>query len=967
MLLTHVILRSRCGRTLMTVSRRVGLFVVLLLAVAVPSGHITAAGQTASVTGAADIPLTQAVPVDPRITTGILPNGLRYYIRANKAPQNRAELRLAVNAGSILEDADQRGLAHMVEHMAFNGTSHFPGQDIIAFMQAIGMRFGAHVNAHTGFDETVYQLQIPTENPRVIDRALLALEDWAHNVTFDPVEGDKERGVVLEEWRPGLGADERMRDKQFPVLLKGSRYADRLPIGTPDTLRSFSYDKLRRFYSDWYRPDLMAVVAVGDFDVATVEQLIKSHFSGIPKPANARPREDYPVPDHPGTLYTVATDPEATVSTVSVINKMAFRDQTTIGSYRQSLVERLFASLLSSRFEELVHSADPPFLAAETSRSMFVHTSEMTSLNAVVGDANIEKALTAMFTEMERVTKFGFTATELEREKLNMRLFLQRATVEEATWESEALAEEYIRNFLQKEPIPGIQYEYALHQRFVPEITLREVNALAKDWMPDRSRVVMISGPQKPGLVMPTEAKLAAAIKAGSNAQLSAYVDTVSTLPLLEPIPAPGRIVNTTERAALGITEWQLANGVRVVLKPTANKQDEILFRAVSAGGTSMASDQDFVAAETAASIIERSGLGKLNESTLEKKLAGKTAFVRPEIGDTNEGLRGGSSRGDLETMFQLVYLTFTQPRADEEAFATYVRQVQATLANRQAMPDAAFNDAVEAAVTQGHLRARPLSPDQLPQLNLQKSLAFYKDRFADASDFTFVFVGNIDVNTFKPLVERYLGSLPATNRRETARDVGIRPPASTVERQLTKGLDPRSQVSVVFTGPFENDQANRIIVRAMAETLEGSLQRTLREDLGGTYGVSARPQFEERPTGEYRVTISFACDPERMNALVTSMFRVIDQFRDMGPSRSQVADVRSALVRDLETNSRDNSYLLNQLTYKYQYDEDPAEVFNIEKFYDMITPAAIQKAAQTYLDPKRYVKVTLVPERAAR
>jgi zinc protease len=856
----------------------------------------------------------------------------------------------------------------MVEHMAFNGTKNFPGNDIIAFMQAIGMRFGAHVNAHTGFDETVYQLQIPTDNPLVIDRAMLALEDWAHNVEFPADEVDKERGVVLEEWRLGLGADERMRDKQFPVLLRGSRYADRLPIGTPETLRTFSIDKLRRFYNDWYRPDLMAVVAVGDFDVAAVERMIKAHFEGLPRPANPRPRQDYPVPDHPGTLYAVATDPEARVSTVSVINKMPFRDQTTVGSYRRSLVERLFAQMLSARLDELAKSAEPPFLAAETSRSMFVHTAEVTSLNAVAADTQIEKAVSAMFTEMERVARFGFTATELEREKLNMRLFLERASIEEDTWQSDALAEEYIRNFLQQEPIPGIKYELGLHQRFVPEITLLEVNALAKNWMPDNSRVVLVSGPQKPGVRMPTEAQLAAAITAGTRSnQLSAYVDTVSTLPLLEPIPAPGRVASETKRDALGITEWVLSNGVRVVLKPTTNKQDEILFRAVSQGGTSLASDQDFVAAETAAAVIERSGLGKLNESTLEKKLAGKTAFVRPEIGDTSEGLRGGASRADLETMFQLVYLTFTQPRADQEAFATYLRQLQATLANRQALPDAAFNDAVEAAVTQGHLRAKPLSIDMLPQLNLQKSLAFYKDRFADASDFTFVFVGNIDVNAFKPLVERYLASLPATNRRETARDVGIRPPATVVERQLAKGLDPRSQVTVVFSGPFQNDQANRTILRAMAETLEGSLQRTLREDLGGTYGVSARPQFSERPTGEYRVTISFACDPARMDALVTSLFRVIDQFRQTGPSRSQIADVKSALVRDLETNSRDNAYLLNQLTYKYQYDEDPAEALNVEKFYDLITPAAVQQAAQMYLDTSRYVKVTLVPEGSNR
>jgi zinc protease len=960
----------------MTVSGRVRVVLSLVITLILPAASLAGADQTAPAPAAAagqgqrpdpraalSIPLNQPVPVDPRITTGTLSNGLRYYIRANKSPRNRAELRLAVNAGSILEDDDQRGLAHMVEHMAFNGTTHFPGNDIIAFMQAIGMRFGAHVNAHTGFDETVYQLQIPTENTAIIDRAFLAMEDWAHGLTFDPSEVDKERGVVLEEWRLGLGADERMRDKQFPVLLKGSRYAERLPIGTPETLRSFSIDQLKRFYRDWYRPDLMAVIAVGDFDVPTVERLIKAHFEPIPRPANERPRLDYPVPDHPGTLYTVATDPEATVTSVSVIQKMAFRDQTTVASYRESLVERLFSGILSARLDELAHKPDPPFLAAETSRSMLVHTAEVTSLNAIAPDNGVEKALTALFTETERVSRFGFTASELDREKLNLRLFLERAMVEEDTWESDTLADEYIRNFLQKEPIPGIPYEYGLHQRFVPEITLAEVNALAKTWMPDRSRVVAVTGPQKPGVVMPAEPKLAAAIKAGTSGQLTAYVDTISTLPLLEAIPPPGRVAAETKRDALGITEWQLANGARVVLKPTTNKQDEILFRAVSAGGLSMASDQDFVPAETATAVIERSGLGKLNENTLEKKLAGKTAFVRPEITETGEGLRGGSSRGDLETMFQLLYLTFTQPRADQEAFNTFVQQLQVTLANREAQPDAAFDAAVEDALSQGSIRKKPLSLALLPQMNLAKSFAFYKDRFADAGDFTFIFVGNIDPATFKPLVERYIGSLPGTGRHETAREVGIRPPAGIVDRKVVKGLDPRSEVSVVFTGQFDDDQTHRVIMRAMAEGLEGNLQRTLREDLGGTYGVSVQPTFEERPSGHYEITINFACDPARLDALVTQLFKDIAQYRLTGPSRAQTQDVRSALMRDLETNSRDNGFLLNQLSYKYDYGEDPAEAFNLDKFYDQITQPAIRDAAQMYLDTSRYVKVTLMPE----
>ena len=922
------------------------------------------AGQLAASSGAATAPLDRTVPVDPRITVGTLPNGLRYYIRANQAPRNRAELRLVVSAGSVLEDDNQRGLAHMVEHMAFNGSKNFPNQRIVSFMQSIGMRFGAHVNAHTGFDETVYQLQIPTETPAVIDTAFLVMEDWAQNVTFDPAEIEKERGVVLEEWRLGLGAESRMRDAQLPVVLRGSRYADRLPIGTPEVIRTFRPEDLRRFYTDWYRPDMMAVIAVGDFDPAVIEGLIKTRMARIPARLEPRPKPAFDVPGHAGTLYAVATDPEARGTIVNVTRTMPARDQTTIGAYRQSLVERLFAGMLSDRFAELAQSANPPFLAAETSRSLFIGPAEATSLAALVPDTGIERALTALFAEAERVRRFGFTSTELERQKANMRLFLERAAIEEATWESGRLADEYARNFLQKEPIPGIGYEYALHQRFVPEITLAEVNAVANDWMPDRSRTVAVSAPRKAGVTLPDETRLAAAITAGGKTALEAYVDTVSTQPLLAQQPSPGKVARTTVRAELGITEWELSNGVKVVLRPTTFRQDEIMFRAVSPGGTSLASDADFIAAETAAAVISRGGLGTLTENALDRALAGKNAFVEPQISDTDEGLRGGSTRGDLELMFQLIYLTFTQPRADPDAFRTLTTQWAATLANREALPDTVFNDAIEQAVTQGHLRARPLTPALLPQMRLDTSLAFYKSRFADAADFTFVFVGSFDVDAIRPLVERYLGSLPSLRKPESARDVGIRPPDRVVERAVRKGVDPRSQVSVVFSGPFQNDQTRRIILREMTESLEGNLQRTLREDLGGTYGVSVTPSFQQWPRGEYRVTISFACDPARLDSLVSALFREIEQFKRTGPSTGQVADQRLALARDLETNSRSNSYLLNQLTYKYQYGEDPGEVFRLPEFYAQITPAALRDAAQMYLDTSRYVKVTLQPER---
>ena len=858
------------------------LSILLLSAIAVAT--LAAAPQRAVTSGAHDAPLTAVVPVDPRITVGTLSNGLRYYVRANKQPQNRAELRLVVNAGSVLEDDDQRGLAHFVEHMCFNGTRHFPKQDVVAFLQSTGMHFGAHINANTSFDQTVYQLEIPTDNPAVIDRSLLVLEDWAHAVSFDPAEVDKERGVILEEWRVGLGAAARMLDVQLPVLLKGSRYAERLPIGKPEIIRTFPHERLKKFYTDWYRPDLMAVIVVGDFDPVAIEALIKSHFGTIPAAKSPRPRPIYDVPDYAGTRYTIATDSEATATTVGVSSTMAARDQTTLGAYRQQTIERTFAGLLSARLAEMAQKPDAPFLDAQTNRGIFVQSAEVTTLSALVADGGVERGLAALFTEADRVARFGFTQTELDRYRLTMLKIFEQLAASRDEHTSESLADEFIRNFIQREPIPGIAYEYALVRRFLPEITLADVNSLALDWVPDRNRVVAVSAPKKAGVAVPDEAALASVIKNAGGGALTAYVDAVSSRPLLEPLPRPGSITKTAVKPS-GITEWTLSNGARVVLDPTTNKQDEVLFRAFSPGGTSLAADGDFVAAETADRVVAQGGLGTLSAIDLGKKLAGKAAVVRPNIEEMSEGLSGRALRRDMETMFQLIYLMFTQPRADAEAFRTMTGQLTAALANRQALPEAVFEDALNAAVTQNHLRARPMNADLVAQMNLEKSLAFYKDRFADASDFTFVLVGSFDLPTIKPLVERYLGSLPALHRKEAGRDVGIRPPQEVVDRQVIKGSTPKSQVGVVFTGPFQNNQKNRLIVRTMANTLAGNLQRVLREDLGGTYGVSVVSDFTKLPVEEYRVTITFACDPARTQDLVKALFDVVEDFKTTGPS----------------------------------------------------------------------------------
>ena len=948
------------------------------MTVATPRPHLwltllsaVAAAQLLSAQGAVPTlpPQTSAlavadtIAVDPQITVGTLPNGLRYYVRPNPLPRGRAELRLVVKTGSVLEDADQRGLAHFVEHMAFNGSTHFPGGAIASFMQGIGMRFGAHVNAHTSFDETVYELQVPSSDPEVLERALLVMEDWAHGVTFSPDEIDKERGVILEEWRLGLGADARMQNTVMPVLLGGSRYAERSPIGLPEVIRSAPYARLRQFYADWYRPDLMAVIAVGDFDRAAMEARIKTHFAPIPAAVSPRPRSAHTVPEHPATRYVVATDREARATTVALIGKMPARDQRTVDVYRQQMVERLFAGMLNDRLDEIARTPNAPFQAARSARGLFVRTMESTTMQALVAEGGAERGVAALVVEAERVTRFGFTATELERQKVSSQRYLQQALAEKDKSPSAPLAEEFIRNFMNDEPLPGIVAEQRMAQQLMPGITLAEVNRLAATWLPDANRVVVVNAPERAGVAAPTPATLASALASVSVRPLTAYVDSVNTAPLLDPLPAPGRVAETTTDTALGITAWRLSNGARVVLKPTDFKADEILFRAISPGGTSLAADQDYVAALTAEDVVSQGGLGRLTLTDLDKALSTKNAAVRADIGSTDEGLVGGASRQDLETMFQLVYLTFTAPRADRTAFGVLTANLRRMLANQEAEPETVFDRTLAAALTGDHPRARPLTPAMVDQMSLERSLAFYRDRFADASDFTFVFVGSFDLAMMRPLVERYLGSLPGLGRRETPRDVGIRTPATIVRREVRKGVEPKSQASIVFSGEFESTEANRLLISTMAASLSGNLHRTLREDEGGTYGVSVEPTFGFRPIQEYRVAISFGCDPARVDALVADAWRVIAEFKDAGPSRSQMADGRLAAQRDLETNLQQNPYWLNRLTQAYSRHEDPATAVDPRRFYDTLTTTAVRDAARRYLDEGRFVQVILRPE----
>ena len=908
--------------------------------------------------------LSDAMPTDPQIGRGTLPNGLRYYVRANRKPEKRAELRLVVKAGSILEDEDQQGLAHFVEHMAFNGTSHFPKHEIVSFLESLGMRFGADINAYTSFDETVYTLTLPSDKPGTLDRAMLILEDWAHNVSFDPVEIDKERGVVIEEWRGRRGAGARVQDKMLPILLKGSRYADRVPIGKTEILQGFKPERLTRFYADWYRPDLMAVVAVGDFDRAEVEALIARHFAGLAAPKPERPRAAYDVPDRAGTAYAVVTDKEMTTTSVEVNHMLPARPIGTVGAYRQGIVDRLFGGLLSSRLGEISQKPNAPYLGASAGRSRFVtRTKEMASLRALVKDGGVETALGAILAEKERVARFGFTQTELDRVKQSVLRGIERVNAERENRTSSSRADEYVRNFLVDETLPTMEVEFALHQRFVPEIALAEVNSLAREWYPDTNRLVVVTAPETAGIAVPDEAALAAVLTAASGTNLAAYVDRVANAVLLPTPPAPSSIVKTTTKDAIEITEWELANGVKVILKPTSFKQDEILFRATSPGGTSLASDADYVPASTATQVVTAGGLGTFSSADLRKVLTGKIAFAAPFIGELEEGLSGSASPKDLETLFQLIYLRFTAPRADPVIFGVQTSQIKTLMANQANTPSYAFAEAMAAVLGQNHLRRRLPTPETVDQWNLDKSMAFYKDRFADASDFTFVFVGNIDPAVMKPLVERYLGGLPSLRRKETWRDIEARLPTGVVTRKVEKGLEPKSQAALVFNGPFEYNQTSRIAIRAMADVLQTRLLDAIREELGGTYSISASPGYARIPVPSYTMSIAFGCDPKRLDELIGRVMQEIEKLKTDGPTEKQVADERAALQRDFETSSKQNGFLLGQLTAKYQTGEDPAGIWALPELYQKVDAAMIRQAARQYLSGENRVQITLVPE----
>ena len=908
--------------------------------------------------------LTTPIPFDPDVKVGKLPNGLTYYIRKNAEPKNRAELRLVVKAGSVLETDSQQGLAHFMEHMQFNGTKNFPKNELVSFLQSAGVRFGADLNAYTSFDETVYQLPVPTDSARLLERSFQILEDWAHNATLDTAEINKERGVVLEEWRLGRGAQQRMRDKFLPLILNNSQYANRLPIGKEDLLRTFKPDVLTQFYRDWYRPDLMAVMAVGDFDLAKTEAMIQEKFGRIPAVANAKPRTRYTIAPHKDTKVVIMTDTEQPNTVIQVIYKRPEIVQTTLTDLRVDLARSLFNAMLGNRIQELTQRADPPFVFGISNYSNFLGDLDAFTSIALAKDGNVEKAIRALLDENSRVKQFGFTATELARAKQELITGIEQAYRERDKTKSVNFVNQYVQYFLKGEPSTGIQFYSDFAHAQLPGIELADVNGLVNQFSSNENRAVIILAPEKDKAKLPTAEQILGYVD-NTGKGLTAYVDQVSTKPLLAKEPVAGPVVSTRKIADIGVTEWKLKNGATVILKPTTFKNDEIVFSASSKGGTSRYSLPDFMSARFASTIASIGGTGEYSQVQLGKFLAGKTLSVSPFVSELTEGISGSTAPKDLETALQLMNSYFTQPRKDADVVKGFLSNQRSFVQNQIATPtpQKVFQDTISVTLGANNPRRQPLKPEDFDKVDTDRALSIYRERFTNAGDFTFYFVGNFDEAKLKPLLEKYIGGLPGGGQAETFADLGIRIPAGQISKTVYRGVDPKATVQLVYSGDFDWKPENATQVDALAEVLEIKLIEKLREEESGVYGVGCSGSYSKFPVPRYTFRIGFGCAPENVDKLTAKTMELINNLKTNGADAKDVDKFKIETRRETEIQLKDNNFWLGYLSNQFNNGDDLLEVLQEDKLLNAVTSESTKAAANKYFGAN-VAKFLLLPEK---
>ncbi|UXP32950.1 insulinase family protein [Reichenbachiella agarivorans] len=913
----------------------------------------------------AQVEQDKLIPFDSTVRTGQLDNGLTYFIKQNALPADRVELRLVVNAGSILEDQDQLGLAHFTEHMAFNGSKHFDKNELVSYLQSVGVKFGAHLNAYTSFDETVYILPIPSDDEQILEKGLTILEDWAGNLSFDQAELDKERGVVIEEWRLGQGANARMLEEYLPVIFKGSKYAERLPIGKKETLESFDRAAIKRFYDDWYRPDLMAVVAVGDIDVDKMEERIKAHFSAFRNPTKERVREEFDVPTNEEPLVAVTSDPEATNILFNIMYKNEATEFKTEKQFRQSHVQSLFLEMINQRLNDLLQVANPPYLYATT----YIGSPVSRKTTAFSGFAvpkpdDIMTGVMTLLEEIRRVELHGFNESELQTVKLNMLESYESAYKERDKSKSGGIADELIRHFLEEEPVPGIAYEYNFLKDNIDGITLDEVNAIIAQWIKKENRVIYMTAPQQEGLVLPTTEEILSWVAEVEQRQLEPLAEEMIDTNLLKELPEGGSVMKRSEIQEVEVKVLELSNGAKVYLKPTAFKNDEIMFSAYRKGGTSLAEDKDFWSASFASNIVSLSGIGDYSYTQLEKALAGKSVGISPYISDLESGFNGNTSPKDIETMFQLIHLYFTSVRTDEEAFQSLIQRNKAILSNVLSNPSYYFQDQLARIMSQNDLRGGGIpTVEDLEKVKLNDAINFFKSQFDSPSHYTYLFVGNYDEETLIPMIEQYLGGGMPVKDAQTWKDRGLRPPSGMVDEKIYKGTEPQSSVVMAFNTEKKYKRADSYYVKTLSEVMDIRLIEILREEKGGVYGVGASGQGQKSPYEHYSMQVQFPCAPENVEDLVGATIDLIEDIKINGVSQVDLNKVKETQRREMELNWKENGFWLGAIKTYVKSGFELSKIAELDRRIEALEAKDIQGAAKKYLNTDAYIKVVLYPE----
>jgi zinc protease len=917
-------------------------------------------------TSLAQVDPMSPMPNDESVRHGVLENGLSYYIKANQEPKERASFYIIQNVGALLEEDHQNGLAHFLEHMAFNGTEHFPEKGIIDFLERHGVAFGENINAYTSQNQTVYNLSdVPVTHPGILDSCLLILNDWSNYLLLTEEEIDAERGVIKEEWRTRRTAQFRMYSASMKYLYPDSKFAQRDVIGDLDVIENFEYDALRDFYHQWYRTDLQAIAMAGDFDVDEMEKKVVALFSKIPAVENAPERPFYEIPDHAEPVYGLVTDAEAdqTIIRYMIRHRKAHSGPETFMDHREQYIHELFNAMMGQRIQELVQTGVPPFVIGVVNYGDFERGYEALSAITIPKPNMEEEGLTALMTEVERVKRYGFTPGELDRAKAEILSQWEKYYKERDKISNEEYINTYVDNFLDGDAYPSVEFGYQAVQAILPTISLADFDQRLEKWISDKNQVLVIQGPEGEGVEHLSEEASMAIFAKVSQAEVEPYQDETLAESLVAEEPAPASIVKEKKLDELDAVEWTLENGARVVFRHAEYEKDQVQIRAYSQGGSSLYEDDFVPTTDMLTSLISMYGVGDFDAMGLQKMLTGKNISLQLSLRNLSEGFSGTASPRDMEAMMQLIYLHFNQPRFDKEAHDAILNRYMAFVENMNNNPQKVMGDSLSLILTNYHPRTRVLDQEFLQDVDYEKLEQVYRERFADASDFFFIIVGNMDQEEVKLLAQKYIGAIGDLDRNETWIDRKVREPEGVVDKIIPMTLEtPKASVNIVINKEMTYDPYHRMVLRVIEGILDLRYVESIREEEGGTYGVNVRASLEKWPLEKASIQLMFDCDPDRAADLKEKVFAELEKLAKEGSTEEDLSKTVENLLKSREESKEHNAYYLSALYNYYLYGINFNDPANYENILKNLTVKDVKKVMSAFYDNPNIVDVVFVP-----